>query len=301
MFLFAIPYPDINPEVFAIDLFGFHLAIRWYSLAYIAGILLAWRVMLWTVRRKNYPFPAVTTDAIDDFITYAILGIVIGGRLFGTLVYNWDYYSQNPVEIIMPPYAGMSFHGGFLGVILAAIFVAWKQNVPLKPFADIIALTAPFGLFFGRLANFVNAELWGRQTDVPWAVIFPAESFGRHPSQLYEAGLEGILLGIVLWAVYASGGLRRPGLITGIFFLGYALARIIVEFYREPDAQFASMDNPVGYAIQFGNYGITMGQLLSLPMIAIGLYFVLSAKPIKPNKSNKKSGNKTKKRVEPSI
>ncbi len=282
MHLLALPFPEINPEIFAIDLFGFHLALRWYSLAYIAGIVIGWRLMLWVVKRPNYPFKKITTDVVDDFVTYGILGIIIGGRLFGTLVYDWEKYSQNPLEIILPPYAGMSFHGGFLGLIIAVIFVCYKHYTPIRPFADLCALAVPFGLFFGRLANFINDELWGRQTDVAWAVMFPnGQFYPRHPSQLYEAGLEGILLGSILWILYARGAIFRPGLIAGVFFVGYGLARIFVEFFRQPDASFVVDGvNPMGYAIQFGESGITMGQLLSIPMLVVGLYFILTAKPL---------------------
>ncbi len=294
MFRFAIPYPDIDPILFSLNLFGFELAIRWYSLAYIAGIILAWRVMLWVVRRPSYPYEKLTTEVVDDFITYGIIGIIVGGRLFGTLVYNWDYYSQNPMQILLPPYAGMSFHGGFLGVILAVTFIAFKHYVPVRPFADLCALTAPFGIFFGRIANFINGELWGRATDVPWAIQLPAEPSPVHPSQLYEAGLEGILLGLILWILYARGAIFRPGLLTGVFFLGYGLARFLVEFVREPDAQFFA-DNPNGYAVQIGEYGLTMGQLLTLPMLAIGLFFILTAKPYE--KPNKKPKNDTRKKA----
>ncbi len=288
MFIQALEYPNINPEIFSFDLFGMQIALRWYALAYIAGVVIGWRLALWVVRRPNYPFPKITAEVIDDFVTYAILGIIIGGRLFGTLVYNWDYYSQHPIEIITPPYAGMSFHGGFLGVILAVIFVAYKHFIPLRPFADLIALSAPIGIGLVRITNFINGELWGRQTDLPWGVMFPGEPFARHPSQLYEAILEGFLLAIVLWTLYFAGSLKRPGFITGVFFLLYGASRILVEFVREPDRQFVTPENPIGYAYQFGEYGITMGQMLSIPMLVIGLGFILTSKLHAPKRRTRK-------------
>ncbi len=290
MHRFAIPYPNINPEIFGFDVFGMHLAVRWYALAYIVGIIIAWRLMRWIVTRESYPFKMITPEIIDDFITYGVIGVLVGGRLVYTLVYDWAYFSQNPIEIIMPPYSGMSFHGGFLGVILAVIFVAWKHRVPLRPFADLLALTAPFAIFLGRIANFINGELKGRiaDPDLPWGIIYPAENFVRHPSQIYEALLEGLLLAAVLWAFYAAGYIRRAGTMTGIFFLGYGLARVLVENFREPDDQFFQ-SNPHGYVIAFGDYGLTMGQTLSIPMILIGLYFLFTAKPLPKEKSRKKN------------
>ena len=182
----------------------------------------------------------------------------------------------------------MSFHGGFLGVVMAAWVFAARNAIPKLSLADILAIAAPMGLFFGRIANFINAELWGRPTDMPWGVIFPGGAAqdcpgveglcARHPSQLYEAALEGLILGILLiWLAYRRDWLKTPGRICGLFFAGYGLSRFIVEFFREADAQFMTPDNPVGYVVQLGEFGITMGQALSLPMIAVGLLLMAAA------------------------
>jgi phosphatidylglycerol:prolipoprotein diacylglycerol transferase len=183
----------------------------------------------------------------------------------------------------------MSFHGGFLGVVGAALLFCRTERVPMLKTADVMALATPPGLFLGRIANFINAELWGRPTSLPWGVAFPGDAAqtcdgiigicARHPSQLYEALLEGLILGILMgWLAWRRGWLRAPGRIAGLFFAGYGLARFVVEFVRQPDAQFVSPGNPLGLALQAGGYGLTMGQILSLPMIAAGIWFIARAR-----------------------
>jgi len=205
------------------------------------------------------------------------------------LFYQPGFYLRNPAQIPMIWQGGMAFHGGLIGVILAAYLYTGRHHVPRRSAADLIALCVPPGLFFGRVANFINAELWGRPTDLPWGVVFPGAlaqacpgiigPCARHPSQLYEAALEGVLLGLALiWLVWRRGALHRPGLVAGTFFAGYGAARFAVEFLRQPDAQFISDGNPLGLALQVGGYGLTMGQLLCLPMIALGLWLIATAR-----------------------
>ncbi len=282
----AIPFPDISNEIFSIDLFGITLALRWYAVAYLAGIVAGWRIVLALTRR-----PALWPDEhapveparIDDLLTAIIFGVILGGRLGFVIFYRPDYYLAHPADIVKIWEGGMSFHGGFLGVLVAGLWFGRRHSVPVWQLADALALVAPIGLLFGRLANFVNAELWGRPTGLPWGVIFPGEAAqdcagiapgdcARHPSQLYEAGLEGLLLGLVLLLMFRRGALKRPGVLSGIFLLGYGLARFAVEFVREADAQFVTPDNPFGHVIHAGGYGLSMGQLLSLPMILAGLW-----------------------------
>lgn len=288
----AIPFPDLSPELFSITLFGVEFALRWYALAYIVGILIAWRLGIRAVRSTQlWPNdrPPMTPVQIDDLLTWIILGIIFGGRLGYVLFYQPAYFLQNPAEIAMVWQGGMSFHGGLIGVILAAWVYTARHAIPKLSAADLVAQAVPPGLFLGRLANFNNAELWGRPTDLPWGVIFPGVAAqdcpgvigacARHPSQLYEAGLEGLLLGTLLfWLVYRRGALKRPGLVAGTFFAGYALSRFIVEFVRQPDAQFVTADNPLGLPWQIGAFGLTMGQFLSLPMIALGLWLIARAR-----------------------
>ena len=288
----GIPFPSVSPELFSVTLFGVTFALRWYALAYIAGILLGWRLAVMALRRPRlwpHDTPPLTLPQMDDFLTWLTLGIILGGRLGFVLFYQPAYYLAHPLEIPMVWHGGMSFHGGFLGVVLAAYVYARRNGVAPLSLADLLALGTPVGLMLGRIANFINAELWGRATTLPWGVIFPgaeAQDCGqpagalcaRHPSQLYEAGLEGLLLGAVLiWLAFARGALKRPGKVVGVFLAGYGLARFAVEFVRQPDAQFVTPDNPVGLALHLGGYGLTMGQLLSLPMIAIGLVLLWRA------------------------
>nr|WP_321254426.1 prolipoprotein diacylglyceryl transferase [uncultured Ruegeria sp.] len=289
-------FPDLSPELFSISLFGMEFALRWYALAYIAGILIAWRMALSALRRPAlWPgeVPPLRKEQLEDLVTWIILGVILGGRLGFVLFYQPGYYLSHPLDILKVWQGGMAFHGGLLGVVVAAYLYARRHNIPALSLADLIAHTVPPGLLLGRLANFINAELWGRPSDAPWAVIFPgmaaqdcpgvvAGMCARHPSQLYEAALEGILLGaLLLWLAYRRGAFRKPGLIMGVFLAGYGASRFIVEFFRQPDAQFVSPGNPLGLAWHAGGYGLTMGQLLSLPMIALGLWFALRARAAK--------------------
>jgi phosphatidylglycerol---prolipoprotein diacylglyceryl transferase len=284
----AIPFPDIGSELFAINIGTFHFALRWYALAYIAGILIGWRICVLAVKKPSLwsdDGPPLKPSQVEDLLTWIILGVILGGRLGFVLFYQPQYYLQNPLEILMVWKGGMSFHGGFTGVALAGLVFCIRHGAPLLSTADLLALATPPGLFLGRLANFTNNELWGRPTDVPWAVIFPGEvaqacqgvvgPCARHPSQLYEAALEGLLLGVLLLVLaWRRGWLKRPGLLTGVFLVGYGLSRAFVELFRQPDIQFATEGNLIGYALNFGNWGLTMGQLLSLPMIVIGMVLI---------------------------
>ena len=259
-----IAFPMIDPVALQIGPLG----IRWYALAYIAGIVAAWQL----ARRLVRVAPAVATpQQLDDFITWATLGIIIGGRLGYVLFYRPGHYLWAPWEIPMVWQGGMAFHGGALGVIAAALLYCRAQKLPALAFGDRVAVGVPIGLFFGRIANFVNAELYGRVSDMPWAMVFPTDPTGlpRHPSQLYQAGLEGILLFLLMLALFSRRGLRdRVGFLTGALIGGYGLARCIGEFFRQPDAH-------LGFLV----IGTTMGQLLSLPMMAVGLWLMLRARP----------------------
>ncbi|WP_435230081.1 prolipoprotein diacylglyceryl transferase [Pseudopelagicola sp. nBUS_20] len=289
-----IPFPDISPELFSVSLFGMELALRWYALAYIVGILIGWRIVVAAVRNTRlWPSsaPPITERQTEDFLTWAIIGVILGGRFGYVLFYKSEHYFQNPGEILQIWTGGMAFHGGMLGVVLAGLLFAQKHNVPRWQFADAIVLGVTPGLLMGRIANFINGELWGRPTELPWGVVFPsyaaqdcAQPLGlicaRHPSQLYEAIFEGLILGgLLLWLAWRRDALKSPGRITGVFFAGYGLTRFIVEFFRQPDAHFITLGNPLGLAIQTSGYGITMGQVLSLPMLMFGLWFVYRSKP----------------------
>ncbi|WP_136441744.1 prolipoprotein diacylglyceryl transferase [Pacificoceanicola onchidii] len=287
-----IPFPNLSPDLFSIELFGMTFALRWYALAYIAGILIGWRLAVAAIRRPKLwadDVAPMTENQIEDLLTSVILGIIIGGRLGYVLFYQPGYYLAHPAEIPMVWTGGMSFHGGLLGVMAAVLWFCRKQKVPLASSADLAAIGTPVGLLFGRLANFVNAELWGRATDVPWGVAFPGtaaqdcgqaagEICARHPSQLYEATLEGLVLGLVLLVLVRRGSLKTPGLTAAVFFVGYGLSRFLVEFVRQPDEQFISEGNPLGLAFHIGGYGLTMGQALTLPMIFGGLAFIAVAR-----------------------
>ena len=288
-----IQFPNLSPEIFSISLFGTEFALRWYALAYIAGILIAWYLAARAVKRPalwpNETAP-VTPRQVEDLMTWIILGVILGGRLGYVLFYQPSVYLENPAQILRIWEGGMAFHGGLLGVVVATWLYARAQNIDKLQIADLVAHTVAPGLLLGRLANFVNAELWGRATDLPWGVAFPGraaqdcgqalgEICARHPSQLYEAAMEGLILGaLILWMVYRRNAFHAPGRILGTFLAGYGIARFIVEFFRQPDAQFISDGNPLGLAWQIGGYGLTQGQALSVPMIALGLWFILRAR-----------------------
>ena len=280
-----IPFPDIGPNLFSINLFGFELALRYYALAYIAGLVLGFLMVRSLMRRAHLwksATPPTVPEKVEDLLTYVILGVIIGGRLGFTLLYQPGYYLSHPIEILYVWQGGMSFHGGFAGVIVAGLLFCRVNGARALGVGDAMAAVAPIGLFFGRVANFINAELWGRPTDVPWAVLFPGERAlscpayweglcTRHPSQLYEALLEGVVLfAVMLWGI-KRGWLRVPGRLIGVFFLGYGLARTFVEYFRQADPQYISPDNPFGHVVA----GLTMGQLLSLPMVLIGIVILI--------------------------
>lgn len=291
----GLPFPDISPEIFSVTVFGVTLALRWYALAYIVGILLGWRLAVAALKRPALwgGAPAMTPPQLEALLTWIIVGIIAGGRLGYVLFYRPGYYLQNPLEIPAIWEGGMSFHGGFLGVLVAILLFARANRLPLGGVADAIALASPPAILLGRIANFVNAELWGRPTTLPWGVAFPGEAAQdcpgveglcfRHPSQLYEAGLEGLLLGLLLILMaFRWGALRRPWLLTGTFFLGYGVSRFLVEFVRQPDAQFVSPGNPLGLALHWNGWGLTMGQTLTLPLIVAGLFLLLRARRAAP-------------------
>ena len=261
--LLALPFPAIDPVLVE---FG-PIVIRWYALAYIAGILLGWQLAR---RLIALPPVAANRQQLDDFVTWATLGIILGGRLGYVLFYRAGYYLSHPAEILAVWQGGMSFHGGALGVIVATILFCRQQKLDLLRFGDRIAAVVPIGLCFGRLANFINSELWGRVSDVPWAMVFPTGGpEPRHPSQLYQALLEGLVLFVVLQILVHRPAIRaRRGFLTGVFLCGYGLARIVGEFFRQPDA-----------TLGFLFAGATMGQVLSLPMVLIGLWLMRRARP----------------------
>jgi phosphatidylglycerol:prolipoprotein diacylglycerol transferase len=257
--ILALPFPAIDPVLIQIG----PLAIRWYALAYIAGLVLGWQYVKRLVQRPGW---RLTPADIDDLLVYVTLGVVIGGRLGYVLFYRPGFYLSHPLEALAVWHGGMSFHGGVLGVLAAAALFARLRRRSILEIGDAVCAAAPIGLFFGRIANFINGELFGRVSDVPWAVVFPyGGEAPRHPSQLYEAGLEGLVLFAVMiafaWRPRAPG---TDGRLTGIFLIGYGLARSFVELFREPDAH-------LGFLVG----GLTMGQLLSLPMIMLGAFLVL--------------------------
>jgi phosphatidylglycerol:prolipoprotein diacylglycerol transferase len=282
-----IPFPPLSPEIFAINVFGITLALRWYALAYIVGLVGGWRIALNMLQRPNLwrgPAP-MTADQVERLLTWVIIGVILGGRLGFVLFYQPGFYLTDPGAMLRVWEGGMSFHGGFMGVVVAGIVFCRREGIPMLSVADVMAVVAPLGLLLGRIANFINAELWGRPTTLPWGVAFPGEAAqtcpgvvgicARHPSQLYEAALEGLILGaVLLWLAYRRGWLMTPGGLTGLFLAGYGAARFAVEFMRQPDAQFISDGNPLGLALHFGGFGLTMGQILSLPMILVGLWLL---------------------------
>jgi phosphatidylglycerol:prolipoprotein diacylglycerol transferase len=257
---FAIPFPAIDPVAIAVGPF----VVRWYALAYLAGLLIGWRYCLILADR---PPRLVERRDIDDFLVWATLGVVLGGRIGYVLFYQPGYYLQHPLEALYLWHGGMSFHGGALGVTIAIILFARARLRPIFALSDIIVEAIPIGLFFGRIANFINSELFGRETDVPWAMVFPnGGPMARHPSQLYEAVCEGLLLFLLLLFAEHRGVRQRPGIITGLFLIGYAVARMSGELFRQPDAQ-------LGFLV----FGTTMGQLLSIPVLIAGIVLILWA------------------------
>jgi len=255
----VIPFPAINPVLISIGPF----AVRCYALAYIVGIIAGWfyaRAIIASDKLWSGHAPFSVTD-FDDFVIWITLGIILGGRIGYVLFYNLPHFAANPIEIFQLWNGGMSFHGGVIGCILAIVLFALRQHIPVLSLADVTAAVAPIGLFLGRLANFINGELWGRAADVPWAMVFPhGSAVPRHPSQLYEAALEGVVLFVVLALLVRSGALKRPGVVTGVFALGYGVARMTCELFREPDPQLGFL---------WG--GMTMGMLLCIPLILAGI------------------------------
>lgn len=273
--MFAIPFPVIDPVALSIGPF----AVRWYGLAYVAGLLGGWLYARWLVRRDTLwagiarPTPA----KLDDMLVWVALGVVLGGRLGYVLFYDFASYASDPLQILAVWRGGMSFHGGLAGAIAALALFARRKGYGILPVFDIAAAVVPIGLFFGRIANFINGELWGRPApDFAWAMVFPhGGPVPRHPSQLYQAFAEGPVLFLILALVLSRFGFRWPGLVSGVFGIGYALARIGCEFFREPDAQLGYL---FGQSLAFLGGGVTMGMLLSLPMLAAGLWLVLRAR-----------------------
>jgi phosphatidylglycerol:prolipoprotein diacylglycerol transferase len=264
----VLMFPQFDPVIVQ---FG-PIAIRWYALAYIASLLIGWRMVRGLVQRT----PVVASQLqVDDFLTWATLGVVLGGRIGYVLFYQPDRFFSHPTEIFEVWHGGMSFHGGMLGVAIAVAWFCRRNAIPILGFADRIAVVAPIGLGLGRVANFINGELWGRAAPdwLPWAMIFPTGGpVARHPSQLYEALMEGVLLfGITFYCSRSAAVRARFGLLTGIFLSGYAVARIIGEHFREPDP-----------FLGFLAFGTTMGQLLSLPMLAAGIWLILRARKAAP-------------------
>ena len=282
-----IPFPEnIKPEVFSVSLGDFTFTLYWYALAYIFGIIACWQLAAIALKKNELwqkNTPPLNPVKLEDLMSFSVLGIIFGGRLGFVIFYNPEYYLQNPLEVLFIWQGGMSFHGGLIGVATASFLFFRKNSVPLRSGADLLALGTPIGLGLGRLANFINDELWGRVTDVPWGVIVNSPQSRtvcqeivdhciRHPSQIYEAILEGLILFILMmYLAFKRNAFKRPGFLASIFFMGYGLSRCFVELFRQPDQQFQSVNNPMGFFIQFGEMGLTMGQVLSLPMIVIGI------------------------------
>jgi phosphatidylglycerol:prolipoprotein diacylglycerol transferase len=270
----VIPFPAINPVLISIGPF----AVRWYALAYIVGIIAGWfyaRAIISSPKLWGGPAPLTVTD-FDDFVIWITLGIILGGRIGYVLFYNFAHFAANPIEIPQLWNGGMSFHGGVIGCTVAIALFALRRHIAILSLADVTAAVAPIGLFLGRIANFINGELWGRPSDVPWAMVFPhGGPVPRHPSQLYEATLEGVVLFIVVAYLVRSGALKRPGVVTGVFVLGYGAARIACEFFREPDVQLGFL---------WG--GLTMGMLLCIPLMLAGIAILAVALKRLPKPKN---------------
>lgn len=282
MILASLPFPEIDPVLlrigpFTIDFLGDFtlgpLEIRWYALSYIAGLICAWIYTKRLVASQSLwgGEPPATAVQIDDLLLWGALGVILGGRLGYVMAYNLDYYLSNPGAILAVWSGGMSFHGGFIGVVLAVVAFCKARGIAFLPTMDAVATGVPIGLFFGRIANFINQELYGRVTDVPWSVVFPRGGpEPRHPSQLYEAALEGLLLFLILRICsHRLLRLQRPGYISGVFAIVYGLSRMFVELFRMPDAH-----------IGFLSGGLTMGMVLSVPMVLLGVWLVAHAKKV---------------------
>ena len=260
-------FPNIDPIAVALGPFE----VRWYAIAYIAGLLLGWVLLRLRVSAGYSPF---THAQLDFLLNAALVGILIGGRLGYVLFYNLSYFVSNPIAIVKVWEGGMAFHGGMIGVVFAVLYFARRTNIPDLAVGDLVALVAPIGLFFGRVANFINGELYGRVTNHPLGIIFPdGGDLPRHPSQLYEAVLEGVALFLVLYIfdrhLSARYGSARPhGILVAIFLIGYGLARLAVEFVREPDPH-------LGFLAEIGPFSISMGQVLSAPMVLIGIFCLM--------------------------
>ena len=262
--LLALQFPNFDPVLIQLGPF----AIRWYALAYIAGIVLGWLYARAVIKSRSAwggPAPLTVTD-FDDFVLWVTLGVILGGRTGYVLFYNLPHFIAHPIEIPQLWKGGMSFHGGFIGCALAVILFARSRGIAVLSLGDLTCAVGPIGLFLGRIANFINGELWGRPSDVPWAMMFPGGGpLPRHPSQLYEAALEGLVLFVIINGLERSTPIReRPGALSGVFLIGYGIARIIAEFFREPDA-----------FLGFLAFGLTMGQILSLPFVLVGLVLLL--------------------------
>ncbi|PLX29465.1 MAG: prolipoprotein diacylglyceryl transferase [Alphaproteobacteria bacterium] len=260
MFESYIPFPHIDPVAFTVG----PLAVRWYALAYVTGVLFCWQYSRWIIKR--YPALGIPPEKFDDLISWAIPALVIGGRLGYVLFYQFDYYAAHPLDTLKIWKGGMSFHGGIVGVMMGFYLFSRLHHVSFLRMLDLVSLGVPLGVFLGRMTNFINGELYGRITDVPWAVLFPAGGYlPRHPSQLYEAVLEGLLILIVLNVLFwRTRMIQRPGQLVGVGLMLYAGGRFVVEFFREPDAQ-------LGFVWQM----LTMGQILSIPYALLGLFLVL--------------------------
>ncbi len=299
--IYAIPFPPLSPELFSIELGSFTFALRWYALAYLVGLGLGWWVIWKAVARPElWPggVPPMAPERVEGLLSAVVLGVILGGRIGYVLFYQPGTYWDDPLQIIRIWEGGMSFHGGLMGVTIAALIFCRIAKAPPLQVADAMSMVIGIGLFFGRLANFINAELWGRATDVPWAMIFPGRAAqncpgpdglveylgatvcARHPSQLYEALLEGLFMGtLLLFLAWRRGWLRRPGALTGMFLIIYGISRFAVEFVRQPDAQFVGPDNPIGFALALSpSVGLTMGQILTIPMVLAGLWLITRAR-----------------------